>query len=317
MPAVRIPPATPRQGDDDDPMVQDAVIVDLPPSNKFGFAWPTEQPSSIPIPLVAERPVTLSSSDGETDVSEEELSAPRKRQSKHEDSGDDSEFITPTNHLNSEQNPLDEAGKASTLPRLSRALSMPLPSQMSPLQHPRRPSMSYNPSSSTVEEPPAELEHFRELSLELADSVQMVIQTLLQLSPSQILDPAKEQFSACSLSIPTPSISAMFTAMKNLNYMSANMSALSTEHTPLVDGRSSTPKEIAHDIPIVYTDFDIGELLQSAGDALSGVAAQAGVDLVLFHGDVGMKHVAVRGDESGVSYTLAHVCSYYSAQNVL
>ena len=57
-------------------------------------------------------------------------------------------------------------------------------------------------------------------------------------------------------------------------------------------------------------DFDIGENLQSAGDALGGMAADLGVDLVLFHGDVGMKHIAVKGDEIGISYTLSHVSQY-------
>ena len=57
-------------------------------------------------------------------------------------------------------------------------------------------------------------------------------------------------------------------------------------------------------------DFDIGENLQSVGDALSGMAADVGVDLVLFHGDVGMKHIAVKGDEIGISYTLSHVSQY-------
>ena len=59
----------------------------------------------------------------------------------------------------------------------------------------------------------------------------------------------------------------------------------------------------------VQTDFDIGEMLQSVGDALSGITAQTGVDLVLFHGDAGIKHVSVRGDENGLSYTLSHVRS--------
>lgn len=92
--------------------------------------------------------------------------------------------------------------------------------------------------------------------------------------------------------------------MKNLNYMSANMSAFTTDpETPLADAmRANASVQAQH-------DFDVGEMLQSVGDALSGVAAQAGIDLVLFHGDVGMKHVAVRGDESGISYTLAHVSS--------
>lgn len=309
LPAVRIPPATPGPGGDDDSSAQDGVIVDMPPSNKFAFAWPTELSSSVPLPLVTERPVVLSSSDGETDVSEEETGAPMRKQTKPEDLDDDSEFITPTNHMNSEQNPMDQVGQARVVPRLSRAFSMPLPSQLGSLQHPRRPSMSFSPTSPLVVEPPLELEHFRELSLELADSVQMVIQTLLQLSPPQVLDPAKEQFSACSLSIPTPSISAMFTSMKNLNYMSANMSSLSADVLSTADGGYVTPKRPEPNMSQDQNDFDVGEMVQSVGDALSGVAAQAGVDLVLFHGDVGMKHIAVKGDESGISYTLSHVRS--------
>ena len=59
---------------------------------------------------------------------------------------------------------------------------------------------------------------------------------------------------------------------------------------------------------VISEDFDIGEMLQSVGDALSGLAAQAGVELVLYHSDVGMRHVSVRGDECGVSYSLSHVC---------
>ncbi|KAI0347427.1 hypothetical protein BDW22DRAFT_527311 [Trametopsis cervina] len=299
LPAVRIPEVSPGQGGEEDGVIQDPVIADLAPSNKFGFAWPAEQPGSVPITFATERSVNLSSSEGETDVSEEEMHAPRRRQSRHEDS-EDSEFTTPTNHLASEQNPMDSIRLAPQVPRLSRAFSMPLPSQLGSLQHPRRPSI--RPTASPLQEPIGEPEQFRELSLELADSVQMVIQTLLQLSPPQVLDPVKEQFSACSLSIPTPSIAAMFTSMKNLNYMSANMSVFS-------DGAGSDlpSKADAQTLLSEQNDFDVGELLQSVGDALSGVAAQAGVDLVLFHGDIGMKHISVKGDENGLSYTLSHV----------
>ncbi|KAI0363566.1 hypothetical protein BV20DRAFT_957970 [Pilatotrama ljubarskyi] len=200
---------------------------------------------------------------------------------------------------------MEHAGQPQPVPRISRALSMPLPSQLGPFQHPRRiPSSSY--THSLVVDPPEEQSHLEELSLELADSVQMVVQTLLQLSPAQVLDPAKEQFSACSLSIPTPSVSAMFTSMKNLNYMSANMSALSLDPSVSAQSISNGSQKTAHGVHS-YIDFDVGEMLQSVGDALSGVAAEAGVDLVLFHDDLGMRHVAVRGDESGLSYTLSHV----------
>ncbi|KAI0091875.1 hypothetical protein BDY19DRAFT_1084186 [Irpex rosettiformis] len=301
LPAVRIPQVSPGHGDDEDSTIQDSVMVDVLPSSKFGFAWPAEQPNTVPIPLATERQVTLSSSDGETDISEEELSAPLRRQSRPEGFGDSSEFTTPTNNLDLEQNPLDVGGLVPPLPHLSRAFSMPLPSQLGSLQHPRRPSASSSFVTPFIQEATTELEHFRELSLELADSVQMVIQTLLQLSPPQVLDPVKEQFSACSLSIPTPSISAMFTCMKNLNYMSANMSALSMD-TSNTSSSADTPP-----ISRVQSDFDVGEMLQSVGDALGGMASQAGIDLVLFHGDIGMKHIPVKGDENGLSYTLSHV----------
>jgi osomolarity two-component system response regulator SSK1 len=165
--------------------------------------------------------------------------------------------------------------------------------------------------------------HFHELSLELADSVQMVTQTLLQLSPPQVLDPAKEQFSACALPIPTPSVSALFTVMKSLNYMSANMAAFSTpplsarsrdpsnQSTTNEDSCYSTISNTSLQAPQTSMhDFDIGEILQSVGDALGGMASDVGVDLVLFHGDVGMKHIAVKGDEMGICYTLSHVSQY-------
>lgn len=303
LPAVRIPP--PGQGADDETLDSDSVIVDVPSHSKFGFTWPNEQTMTVPLPLAAERPVTLSSSESETDMSDEEFSAPVRRQPKPEDFGGDSEFITPTSHLNVEQNPMEQAGQLAQFPRrLSRAFSTPLPSQLGFLQNPRRSISSSGESENDSVGEHVEIDSFRELSLELADSVQMVIQTLLQLSPPQVLDPAKEQFSACSLSIPTPSISAMFTSMKNLNYMSANMATLGLDTGTKSETSSKTK---ASGMSLIENDFDIGETLQSVGDALSGVAAQAGVELVLFHGDVGLKHIAVKGDESGLSYTLSHV----------
>ncbi|KAI0356499.1 hypothetical protein OH77DRAFT_206893 [Trametes cingulata] len=302
LPSVRLPAIVAGQAVDEEDA--ETVLVELPASNRFGIAWPAEPPPPISAP--AERPptVSLSSSEGETDISEEEASQHEKKPAKAEES-DDSEFVTPTNRLNSDRDPMEQVGQTQPAPRISRALSMPLPSQLGPFQHPRRlPSTSDSPS--LVAEPSEQPPHLEELSLELADSVQMVIQTLLQLSPPQVLDPAKEQFSACSLSIPTPSVSAMFTSMKNLNYMSANMSTFSLDPSVSAQSASITrpkPAQGSH----TYVDFDVGEMLQSVGDALSGVAAQAGVDLVLFHDDLGMRHVAVKGDESGLSYTLSHV----------
>ena len=189
---------------------------------------------------------------------------------------------------------------------ISRTLSMPLPSQLSQLQHPHRPGLPNSLHSSPFVPSGESSPHVREVSMELADSIQLVIQTMLQISPPQVLDPAKEQFSACALSVPTSSMSAMFTAMKNINYISANMISFCDQTIGNHSGDAFSPQERAN-ARKMHNEFDIGEMLQCVGDALSGLAAQVGVDLVIYHGDVGLKHVYVSGDESGISFTLTHV----------
>ncbi|KAJ7477206.1 hypothetical protein B0H11DRAFT_2030242 [Mycena galericulata] len=183
-------------------------------------------------------------------------------------------------------------------PRFSRAFSVP---QLGRLQNPHRTlqqgaSTGYPNGQSDPGTPSSS--QFYELSLELADLVQMAIQTLLQISPPQVLEPTREQFSACALSVPTPSMSAMFTAMRNLNYFSANMAAFC--HEP--PGDPLGPSGL-----ISNTHFDLGELLQSVGDVMSGAAAAAGVDLVLYHGDLSLKYAWVSGSESGLTVALSHV----------
>jgi osomolarity two-component system response regulator SSK1 len=267
-------------------MVQDAVVIDIPLSSKFGFAWPNEP--YLPVqPPSSERAVSLSSSEEESDSEGESLS-PVGQHGTEDRAGD---------HI-----PPMMAPVLPHHPRFSRAFSMPLPSQLNHLQNPMR-----GGTLSLIKQQSHEFSPFRELSLELADSVQMMIQTLLQITPAQVLDPAKEQFSACSLSVPTSSVSAMFTSMKNLNYISANMAAFYSEQQT-GDNPLHPPQERFH---TTNNEFDIGEMLQSVGDVLSGAATQAGVDLVLFHGDVGMKHVSVWGDENGISFALSHVSTEF------
>ena len=121
-------------------------------------------------------------------------------------------------------------------------------------------------------------------------------------------NPAKEQYVACSLLVPTSLISVVLTAMKNLKFVSANMPEL------CVLMRHTIP-QAEHDAlglsPIAQSDFDVGEMLQGEGDAPSGCAAQRGMDLVLFlfHADVGLRHVVVCGEGFGLSNTLTHVSS--------
>ncbi|KAL5527154.1 hypothetical protein ACEPAG_5945 [Sanghuangporus baumii] len=304
LPAVRVPTVSAAEGEDGDEGLG-TPIVDLPPSEKFGFAFP-DNPIITPV-----LPGNAYTPPAEMETSEPEMSEVESQESHNSPpmtGGKDSADHTPTNET---PNSNSTSVPSPSPPRLSRAFSMPLPSQLghlknphrTPLVNPARDAYFVPPSPLALAEPPNA--RLQELSVELADSVEMVIQTLLQVSPPHLLDPAKEQFSACSLSVPSPSISAMLTAMKNLNYMSANMSTLADDIRTLPS--LSTEQETSSPRISVQNDFDIGELLQSVGDSLSGTAAQAGVELVLYHADVGMKHVSVRGDECGISYALSHV----------
>ncbi|KDR74494.1 hypothetical protein GALMADRAFT_250471 [Galerina marginata CBS 339.88] len=295
LPAVRLTA-------DGDCVIQDGVSLDLPPSNKFSvsYASPVGRRNTVLEATQEEQP-TISGSDSEPHTSDG-------------DSGDD--FDMPPLHSTTSNAPPATSNPPHVRMRsypdkpigISRTLSMPLPSQLSQLQHPHRPSElgpgpSFTPSFLSSMQP----NQVREVSMELADSIQLVIQTMLQISPPQVLDPAKEQFSACALSVPTSSMSAMFTAMKNINYISANMSAFCEQVTDNAREEEFTAPKPSSDLNNSHNEFDIGEMLQCIGDALSGAAAQAGVDLVLYHGDVGLKHIYVSGDESGISFALSHI----------
>jgi osomolarity two-component system response regulator SSK1 len=138
------------------------------------------------------------------------------------------------------------------------------------------------------------------LSHELADSLQSAIQTLLHLSPPHLLDNAKEQYAGCAVQMPTTSLTALLTSMRSLNYLSANVQSL-------CEALGSDKEEGLLAKARKVEDFDIGEMVQNVADLLGGQAAQAGVDLVLFHGDVGIKHVSVNGDAEGLGFLLSHV----------
>lgn len=101
--------------------------------------------------------------------------------------------------------------------------------------------------------------------------------------------------------MPVTTLSALLTSMRGLNYLAANLG-------PLAQGQAGGVRSIE--------DFDIGELLQNVADQLSGEAAQAEVDLVLFHGDIGMKHVNMNGDRSGIAYVLSHVSNVTGLANM-
>jgi len=299
----------------DDP----ALSPDLVGPSKFAVTWPPEPSPPIQPPLghPMERSAVLSSSEADSDLSEREHSSIDKLS--HAELSDD--YDNSPNHRKCFQ---QQVGVLSThdgcpdIPRPSRTFPAPLPSQLEHLQNPHRTRAMFPfPADVPVTPNASDSPHFHEVSLELADSVEMVVQTLLQISPAQILDPAREQYAACSLSVPTSTVSAVLTTMKNLNFVSANMPELFTRSGRTIaqaegDAPVSSP---ATRTPITQSDFDVGEMLQGVGDALSGCAAQRGVDLVLFHADVGFGHVVVRGEEFGLSNTLTHVSNLKDGMN--
>ena len=286
---------------EDKPFIGDHIPANLSINNKFSVSYARSEGRQNAIlgmtPSPRQEHLTLSSSEGEPQTSDAE-------------SGDDdsSTFLQPTPSISPtlstfhSSTRFSESAKKPPMP-FSRTLSMPFPSQLSHLQNPHRPEHPNLHHHSSPLIPSTESSRIREISLELADSIQMVVQTMLQISPPQVLDPAKERFSACSLSVPTSSMSAMFTAIKNINYLSANMLPF-CEQPCLLSG--SSDEHAAN--TTMYNEFDIGEMLQCLGDALSGAAAQLGVDLVLYHSNIGIKHVYVSGDESAISFALSHVC---------
>src|SRR5882762_1309329 len=131
LPAVRLPSSLDEQG-----AVPTPVVVELSTSNKFGFAWPAEPPSHVQAPLSSDRAVSLCSSE-DSDSSDAENTSSLHSQTDHSNENDS----TPTmNHsLKSEQHvTMEKSENYLIVPRLSRAVSMPLPSRLGHLQNPRR-----------------------------------------------------------------------------------------------------------------------------------------------------------------------------------
>ncbi|KAF9647061.1 hypothetical protein BDM02DRAFT_3098727 [Thelephora ganbajun] len=293
LPAVRLHPLQPGTIENVGGADEDAVIVELPPSNKFAFAWPSNLPMSPTLPNLDQS--SLPATEVDTVNSSPDVSSlPTHKRTP----SDETEETTPAYSATLGR---DTGDNSPPLPKISRAFSTPTSAQLRQLRNPRR-TISDNEWNPKPLDPTPDFEQFHDLSLELADSVQAVVQTLLQFCPPQVFDTAKEQFSGCSISVPTPSMSAILTSMKNLNYMAAHMCTFgfpsSTSYAEVTPQNPPAP---------IVSHFDIGEMLQAVGDSLSGLAAQAGIDLVLFHQDVGMKHVAVKGDEGCLSYLLSYI----------
>ncbi|CAG8454890.1 15992_t:CDS:2 [Acaulospora morrowiae] len=137
--------------------------------------------------------------------------------------------------------------------------------------------------------------YLRTISDQLHQTTDLAMSTLKQLSPPHFLSKPHEQLSACSMSMPTTSINAVYTILKDVNYISTHLGTLSLLlfSDPNKAERSNVKRE-----------FDIGEMIQNVGDALAGVASCAKVELVIYHVDYGLNHLNVIGDEAALRHAL-------------
>ncbi|KAI8333126.1 hypothetical protein BC941DRAFT_473777 [Chlamydoabsidia padenii] len=126
------------------------------------------------------------------------------------------------------------------------------------------------------------LYHNQAITNEVHHAALMILTTLEQCSPSIILNQTQELLSACSIAVPTTSISAIQTTLKQLCHVNS----------------------LARPIELSCCGFDIGDLCQSVGDALAGLAATLDVKLVLYHSESGLHHTQVIGDEAALRHAL-------------
>ncbi|CEG67107.1 Putative Osomolarity two-component system, response regulator SSK1 [Rhizopus microsporus] len=148
-----------------------------------------------------------------------------------------------------------------------------------------------------------QLTFMKTVSQEIQDVALMVITTLEQFSPTAILFNTHELLSACSLAIPTASVFAINTTIRQVCHVSSHLHLLSRlvwqawprTNSNLID--NTLPE-------LVTNEFDIGELLQNIGDAMAGVAAKLDVEFVIYHCENNLHHTMVIGDEGAIRHAL-------------
>jgi osomolarity two-component system response regulator SSK1 len=142
------------------------------------------------------------------------------------------------------------------------------------------------------------------VSQEIQDVALMVITTLEQFSPASILFSAHELLSACSIAVPIASISAINTTIRQVCHVSSHLQLLSKL---TIQAWTKSNNNLIQLPDLILAEFDIGELLQSLGDALAGVAAKLDVHLVIYHCDNNLHHTLVIGDEGAIRHALLNV----------
>ncbi|KAL0080486.1 hypothetical protein F4703DRAFT_1714961, partial [Phycomyces blakesleeanus] len=128
----------------------------------------------------------------------------------------------------------------------------------------------------------------------------MVLTTLEQFSPSSLLTNTHELLNACSIPVPVASVTAIHTTIRQVFHMSAHLQLLSQ----LVRQNTRVDSDDKHLQSSVQLSFDVGEMVQSVGDAIAGMASQLDVGFVIYHSDNVLHHATILGDEDAIQHTL-------------
>ncbi|CAG8496488.1 12040_t:CDS:2 [Funneliformis mosseae] len=137
--------------------------------------------------------------------------------------------------------------------------------------------------------------YLQTISDQLRQTTDMSKNILKQLSPPHFLFKPHEQLSACSIPIPTVSISAIYNILRDIDYISTHLGTFSfLLHSGNLDQETSHVKQ----------EFDIGETIQHIGDVLAGDMCKAKVELVIYHVDYGLNHLNVIGDRASFSHAI-------------
>ncbi|OAD67925.1 hypothetical protein PHYBLDRAFT_68295 [Phycomyces blakesleeanus NRRL 1555(-)] len=135
---------------------------------------------------------------------------------------------------------------------------------------------------------------------EIQDAALMVLTTLEQFSPSSLLTNTHELLNACSIPVPVASVTAIHTTIRQVFHMSAHLQLLSQ----LVRQNTRVDSDDKHLQSSVQLSFDVGEMVQSVGDAIAGMASQLDVGFVIYHSDNVLHHATILGDEDAIQHTL-------------
>jgi osomolarity two-component system response regulator SSK1 len=101
--------------------------------------------------------------------------------------------------------------------------------------------------------------------------------------------------------VPTASITALYTSLKAIQYISTHLGTLSRLVVQDAEAMSS------EDPGLMKREYDIGEMIQRVCDVVAGTAAAAKVEFVLYHADYGFYHQNVFGNEEALCHSLLDV----------